>query len=77
MDVAYAHRFVSRVAKHARKVFRASGADVMTELLLYLLTVYRLQWAKHANVTILQFVRCMRWQWAEDNVLLRAVCHHF
>jgi hypothetical protein len=77
MDVACAQRFVSRVAIHARKVFFTNGADAMTGLLLHLLTVDRLQWAKYSNVARLQFVRCTRWQSAENNVLLRAVCHHF
>ena len=53
------------------------GTGAATELLLYLLTVRRFQWAKHANITRLQFVRRTQEQSAEDDVLFKAVCHHF
>jgi hypothetical protein len=77
MNVARAQCFIPRVAIHARKVLLTGGTGATTELLLHLLTVGRFQWAKHADIARLQFVRCMRGQSAEDNVLLKAVCHHF
>jgi hypothetical protein len=75
MDVARAQCFISRVAIHARRVLLTDGTGATTELLLYLLTVRCFQWAKHANIARLQFVRRMRGQSAEDDVLLKAVGH--
>jgi len=69
MDVARAQCFISRVAIHARKVLLTDGAGTTTESLLYLLTVRRFQRAKHANTARLQFVRCMRGQSAQDDML--------
>jgi hypothetical protein len=77
MDVARAQCFIPRVAIHARKALLTDGTGATTKLLLHLLTVGRFPWAKHANITGLQFMRCMRGQSAEDNALLKAVCHHF